>query len=349
MTAQSMSPVDTIHDGGARAVPATVGKSSGRAAAKHRKPTISATIIAQNEAENLAALMPRLDWVDEIVVVDGGSEDRTTDVARAHGARVALRRFDTYAGQRNHALGLARGDWILSIDADERPTHELAGEIRRRITERRYSAYRIPIRSTIFKRPVRWAGTQDDRPIRLFRRSSGRWIGDVHEVYKVSGRVGRIDAWLEHRTIPDLHALLAKIHRYTALEAAARVAAGESPRLLARWTQPPREVFRRLIWKHGWIDGPHAWAFCVLSGLSEWVLADRHRRLWHAALTDACVAKPRRAANRSLEPRASKDPLPGIGGIGIDIRSPLGTSPHFVRQARRIGLNPPVAHSRDPR
>jgi len=245
--------------------------------------TITAAIIAVDEADNLAELLPRLDWVDEIVVVDGGSRDATVEVARAAGGRVFIRRFDTFADQRNEALRLAGGDWILSIDADERPTSRLAAEVRRQVERGRYAAFRIPIRSSIFGRRVRRSGTQDDRPVRLFRRRSARWVGSVHEVLRVSGRVGQLRAWIEHRALADLDAFLTKMHRYTTLEASARVAAGRRPRWHQRWIAPAQEVFRRLVWKQGFLDGPAGWAFCLLSGLSQWVLAREHRRLWEAS------------------------------------------------------------------
>jgi len=82
---------------------------------------------------------------------------------------------------------------------------------------------------------------------------------------------------------PPGRAFLAKMHRYTMLEARGRVAAGRAPRRGDAWIAPAREVFRRLVWKRGFLDGPEGWAFCLLSGLSEWVLADRHRRYWRAA------------------------------------------------------------------
>jgi len=246
------------------------------------RPTITAALIALNEERNLVELLPRLGWAEEIVVIDGGSRDATVDMAREHGCRVVSRRFDDFASQRNLAIRLARGDWVFSIDADERPTPRLVAEVRRRLDGPRFDAYRVPIRSTIFGRSLRRSGTQDDRPVRLFRRGSGRWVGRVHEVLRVAGRVGKLDSWLTHRTQDNLRVFLAKMHRYARLEAEARAAAGRPPRRRDAWLAPPREVFRRLVWKGGLFDGPAGWAFSLLSGLSEWVLAREHRRLWDA-------------------------------------------------------------------
>ena len=244
--------------------------------------TLAAAIIACDDQANLARLLPRLDWADEIVLVDGGSHDATLRIARQHGCRVAQRALDTFAQQRNYALDLVRADWVLSIDADERPTSRLVAEIRAATARSTAAAFRVPIRSRIFRRPLRRSGTQDDRPIRLFRRAAARWTGEVHELLAVDGRVGRLRAWLEHDTLPDFGSFLAKMDRYTTLEARARVRAGRPPRRVDRWLAPPREIFRRLVWKQGVLDGPAGWAFCALSGLSEWVLAEKHHRLWEA-------------------------------------------------------------------
>jgi len=247
------------------------------------RPTVTAALIALDEARNLVELLPLLGWADEIVVVDGGSRDGTVDVARRHGCRVVSRRFVDFASQRNFAIRLARSDWVFSVDADERPTPRLVDEIRRRLARTPFDAFRVPIRSTIFGRPLRRSGTQDDRPVRLFRREAGRWVGRVHEVLRVAGRVGRLESWLTHRTQDNLRVFLAKMHRYARLEGEARLAAGRPPKRRDAWLAPPREVFRRLVWKGGLVDGPAGWAFGFLSGLSEWVLAREHRRLWHAS------------------------------------------------------------------
>lgn len=246
---------------------------------------ITVSILTYNEAENLAELLPMLDWAGEVVVVDSGSTDRTLDVAHEHGARVVERPFDSFALQRNFAIQQAETEWILSVDADERPTPRLVESIARIVRRvdvgsRSPVAYHVPIRSHIFGRSIRRGGTQDDRPIRFFRRDRACWSGKVHEVLLVDGPKGQLDGWLTHRTQHDLHTFLTKMNRYTTLDAQARVAAGVRPRHFARLWAPPREVFRRLIYKFGILDGPTGWAFCFLSGLYEYVLADKHQRYW---------------------------------------------------------------------
>ncbi len=244
---------------------------------------LTAAVIAMNEAANLAALAESLRWVDEVLLVDGGSTDGTAELAARLGMRVAHRTFDNFANQRNYALQQARGEWVFSLDADERPTPALARAVRESIGGIRFAGFRVPIRSRIFGRAFRFSGTQDDRPIRLVRRSAAWWEGAVHEVLCVAGRVGTLPYWLEHETIPTLACFLAKMHRYTHLEAEERVAAGRRPRRMEAWLAPPAEVVRRLCVKWGVCDGPEGWAFALLSGLSAWVLARRHWQLWQAA------------------------------------------------------------------
>ncbi|HLA85783.1 MAG TPA: glycosyltransferase family 2 protein [Thermoguttaceae bacterium] len=244
------------------------------------RPTISAAIIALDEERDLRELLPQLDWVDEIVLVDGGSRDATVEVARSHGCRVASFPFKTFECQRNRALALAACDWVLSIDADERPTPGLVEELRWRLVRARAAGFRVPIRSTVLGRPLRRSGTQDDVPIRLIRRGAARWEGEVHERLRVEGRVERLRHWLTHRSQSDLNEFLVKMHRYTNLDARRRVASGREPRATDRYVAPAREVFRRLVYKQGLLDGPAGWAFCLLSGWYEFVLADKHRRYW---------------------------------------------------------------------
>lgn len=246
------------------------------------QPTVAVAVIALNEESHLGTLIPQLAWADEVIIVDGGSSDRSVEVARRLGATVIERSFDDFANQRNAALDAARNDWTFFIDADERPTPRLVAEIKLRIATESFVGYRVPIRSTIFGRCFRFSGTQNDIPLRLMRRGSGRWSGAVHERFGIAGAVGKLTGHLEHFTLPTVAAFRRKMERYTTLEAEARAARRQPPKLVDAWIRPGLELFRRLVWKQGWLDGPEGWKFCALSGLSEWVLATKHRKLWRA-------------------------------------------------------------------
>src|SRR6266566_714290 len=106
---------------------------------------ITATIITFNEEDRIGEAIASLSCCDEIVVVDSGSTDRTREIAAARGARVIQRAWQGYSKQKNFAAEQARHDWILSIDADERVSIELADEIVHWKTEvPRASAYSTP-------------------------------------------------------------------------------------------------------------------------------------------------------------------------------------------------------------
>jgi len=286
---------------------------------------LSAAVIVLNEEPHVGGLVDSLiDWVDEVVVIDGGSNDRTVEIARSRGAKVFVRPFDTFALQRNAAIDRCSGRWILSIDADERPTPRLIEQISRTIIDDRFAALRVPIRSRIFGRPVRFTGTQDDRPIRLFRRDAACWAGSVHEILEVRGRIGRLDGWLTHDTQQNLETFLTKMHRYTKLEAERRVAAGRAPRLRDLWIAPPREIFRRLVYKMGFFDGPAGWAFSALSGLYEWILAREHRRLWALQKSrDAAIASTDRQTE-TVSPSSLSDESLGDRPIPVVLQPACG-------------------------
>lgn len=244
--------------------------------------SVTAVVIALNEAARLPGWLAAVAWADERLVIDGGSTDATVEIAQRAGARVVQRRFDYFTPQRNFALRQASSQWVMFVDADERPTPALAAEIRRRLPGCRQDAFRLKIRSSIFGRRFRFSGTQDDRPVRLVRRDRAEWVGGVHTALNTPGAKGEMQGWIDHETMPDWTSYWSKVERYTTLDAQLRVAAGRPPVWHAPWLLPAREIARRLLWKHGWLDGPRGWAFCLASGLSEWELATKHRRFWQA-------------------------------------------------------------------
>jgi glycosyltransferase involved in cell wall biosynthesis len=246
------------------------------------EPRISVLIVAKDEARNLVECLAAARWADErVVVVDAASRDDTLAIARRDADVIVVRAFDDFASQRNAGLAMAGGDWVLSVDADERITPELAAEIRRVIADpdAPYSGYRVPIRSEILGRAFAFSGTQHDLPLRLFRRDSGRWVGLVHETVDLRGPAGSVQAELRHRTIPTMSAFLDKIDRYTTLEAEGLAVAHRPVRPGDLTLRPAWTFFKLYVLKQGFRDGVEGFMFCLFSGVSAAVRAWKHREL----------------------------------------------------------------------
>ncbi len=121
-------------------------------------PRLSAIIIALNEAGNIADCLDTLSFCDERIVVDGGSTDATAQISQGKGARVMSHPFEGFGAQKGFALSLATGDWVLSIDADERVSAALAQEIRNAIAAGLADAYELPRRSSFCGRLMDHSG-----------------------------------------------------------------------------------------------------------------------------------------------------------------------------------------------
>jgi glycosyltransferase involved in cell wall biosynthesis len=225
--------------------------------------------------------------------VDGGSHDQTVDIATSYTDRVFVHPFDDYASQRNRALDRSSGEWIFSIDADERVPERLAQEILRQTSDAPPSdnGFWVPIRSRIFGRRFRYCGTQAEQKMRLFRRAAGRWQGTVHETVKLYGRTRQLRHAIEHDSTPDLDTYLSKLNRYSSIEAARMCASGQKPVWWKPWLKPAGTFARMYFGKLGMLDGPEGFRFCVLSAWETWITYQK--------FLEHC-----RARNQYIEPTA---------------------------------------------
>src|SRR6266540_4425302 len=152
--------------------------------------TIATITITKNEEKNIRACLESLKWVDEVIVVDAESSDRTVELAKAYTPKVFVRRWPGYGLQKNFAMAQATADWILIVDADERVSPELRNEIEAVLKGvPSVSAYRVPRRNYYYGRWIRGAGQYPDRQLRLMRRGQGRYNDlPIHEHLQVKGR-----------------------------------------------------------------------------------------------------------------------------------------------------------------
>jgi glycosyltransferase involved in cell wall biosynthesis len=247
---------------------------------------LSVTVITRNESGHIEACLDSVAWADEVLVVDSGSTDDTVAKARARGARVIVRDWPGYAAQKNFAAGEAAHDWILSVDADERVTPELAEEIRARLAagpvER---GFRIP---RIAFHLGRWITTTDwypDYQLRLYDRRAARWRPmRVHESVEADGPVGRLSGHLQHFTYRDLSHHVDTLNRYSTLAAAEMQAAGRRAGFGDLVLHPPAAFVRNYVLRRGFTDG---WAGFVISVMSAYYVFLKFAKLWDATRRQA--------------------------------------------------------------
>jgi glycosyltransferase involved in cell wall biosynthesis len=235
---------------------------------------LSATVIAQDEERALPDCLASLSFCDEILVVDGGSRDRTREIAAAANARVLERPFDDFARQHEFARAEARGDWILSIDADERASPELA-----RFPEEGHAAFSLPFKNHFHGVWLRHGGFWPDRHVRLFRRDACRYDArrSVHEKLIVEGSIGRLEAPILHYSYDSLADCLSKMRAYG--ERAARMLYDDGVRAgpMQVALRPLWRFLRGYIFKAGFLDGGPGAAMAWARAFEAYC---RYARLW---------------------------------------------------------------------
>ena len=242
---------------------------------------ISATIVTLDEEENIARAVRSVQFCDEVLVVDSGSEDRTVEIASSLGARVVTNAWPGYAAQKNVAAGLARNSWILSIDADEEVTPELADRIGRLSAEAHGCAgFDFPRLARYCGRWIRHSGWYPDRKVRLYRRDLGQWVGQyVHESVEVSGPVGHLDGDLLHFTCDTLERHRKNVSRYTDLAAREIQESGRSTPAWKLLLGPPFSFVKSYVLQLGFLDGAAGLRIASMAGLYVFQKNLKARRL----------------------------------------------------------------------
>jgi glycosyltransferase involved in cell wall biosynthesis len=186
------------------------------------KMPLSVAIIARNEEERLPDCLRSVRFADDVVVVDSGSVDNTVQIAKSFGARVFVREWMGFSGQKQFAVDQCRHDWVLILDADERVPEETAILIQREVAAEAQvaSAFSIKRKNLLYGRWIEHCGWWPDRIVRLVNKNDGRFDGRaVHEKWLSRGNVGKLDVFIEHRSFRNCSELVDKMENYSSLAA----------------------------------------------------------------------------------------------------------------------------------
>jgi len=285
-----------------------------------KRQTISVTIASYNNEDCIAACLNSVkDWVDEIIVVDGTSDDKTVEIAKKLGAKVLIRENNPiFHVQKNIANEEAKSDWILQIDTDEVVPSKMRDEIIS-ILEGKYfgydnwisplrhsinkiinifpepkklknpaAAYWLPRKNYFLTGSLMHAGQYPDPVIRLFQKGKAYLPAkDVHEQMVVEGVTGWLKSDLDHYGTPDFSRYLLRENRYSSLAAGQLRKAGVKVNFFNTinylFCKPAGTFFNLYLRHRGFLDGFPGFVFSLYSGFHH---AFSYMKLWELLKTD---------------------------------------------------------------
>lgn len=241
-----------------------------------KEKNLTAIIIAKNAEIFIEDCIKSLEFCHEILVVDGGSTDKTVHIAKKLGAKPIRGNEKDFAKQRNIGLDHATTDWVLYVDSDERITPALEKTIREAVTHGKYDAYELQ-RKNFYLGNHEWP--KIEKLARLFKKSKlKKWYGRLHETAEVDGEIGLLDGFLLHYTHRDLSSMLEKTIMWSQTEAELRLATNH-PRIV--WWRLVRVMitgfWESYIMQGGWKAGTAGFIESLFQSYSMFVT---YARLW---------------------------------------------------------------------
>jgi len=250
-----------------------------------RKSKITAAIITKNEEKNIKGCIDSIKgWVDEIVVVDGVSQDRTQEIARQLGAKVVEHKFEgTFAKERNIGMENASGDWVLHLDADDRVTQAFKDKADAIIdTDPAVNVYKFYRKNFFLGHSMDHGGWYHQIP-NLVRKAQVKFDGVLHERPVFEGRLGEINADIEHHPFHSLSQFVIRQNRYSDLESDRifkEKGLSELPGIRKNVVGRSFKIFWKIyIKKKGHKEGMYGLVFAVLFALTNFLIWSKYWEL----------------------------------------------------------------------
>lgn len=232
---------------------------------------VSAVIICTNEEDNIEECIESISWADEIVIIDGGSKDRTVEIAKKYTDKIFINEWKGFAVQRDFSLTKVNYNWVFSLDADERCSKELETEIKEILTEDNinFNGYKIPRKNFFLNKWIKHSGWYPGYQLRLFKKDCAD-VSDrlVHEKFIVKGNVGVLKNDILHYTVRSISEFMDKVNKFSSLSAKEKVNR-KKVTLLALIIRPPLSFIREYIFRKGFLDGVHGLMVALFNSITN--------------------------------------------------------------------------------
>lgn len=239
---------------------------------------VTAVVLTKNEEKNIVDCLESLSFCDEIVVVDDSSQDRTVEIAKKFGARVINHALSgDFSRQRNFGLYNAKNEWVLFVDADERVTKGLAAKIVAITNSDSYDGYFIKREDIIWGRRLKYGETSKIRLLRLGKKTSGKWMGKVHEKWLIKGKIGKLSDSLDHYPHQTIAEFLSEINYYSTLRAQELYLKKIDVKWYTILFYPKAKFFLNFILRLGFLDGLPGFVYAIMMSFHSFLVRGK---LW---------------------------------------------------------------------
>jgi glycosyltransferase involved in cell wall biosynthesis len=243
-------------------------------------PKITALLITFNEEQFIRDYILSMDFVDELIIVDSFSTDKTVDIIKEFPqVKFYQRKFDDFSSQKNYAIEKASNNWIIFFDADEVIPKSLKEEIIEKVANETEEIAFWIYRTTIYMgKEIRYSGLQNDKVIRIFKKEFCRYNGKlVHEEIVAKGKVGFIKNKMMHYSYLGIDTIIFKRNKYAQLQAETLYKKGKKPTVFHFLVKPAFRFFKHYVLKRGFLDGFQGF---MISFVYSYTVFMRYVKLW---------------------------------------------------------------------
>ncbi|MCL6096820.1 MAG: glycosyltransferase family 2 protein [Patescibacteria group bacterium] len=243
---------------------------------------VSAIILAKNEENNIVDCLESIDWCDEIIVIDDFSTDRTLEVIKNFNRRVKIFQHELggdFSAQRNFGLSKARGEWVLFVDADERLSNGLKGEIMDYVSlkNKNYDGCYMQRKDIIWGKELQHGEVGNIKILRFGKKNAGIWRGKVHEIWEISGSLGNFKMPLLHYPHQSIGSFLREINYYTDLRAKELYDSGIRTDFYQIILYPIAKFILNYFINRGFLDGIEGLVFAIMMSFHSFLV---RAKLW---------------------------------------------------------------------